>query len=146
MKIPAPMMPPITAIVVPNRPRWRASPAPAEARSLEFSGGFTILGSRGLDWGSSRLRQFVEVLHVGEGCAVHALYFRVFRFDEVILIWGMRAAAVAQAEMPGRQTQRITGEDVAWPGAGEARQNHGIDAVLFVHSRSGANDSGIGRR
>jgi hypothetical protein len=26
MKIPAPMIPPITAIVVPNNPSWRASP------------------------------------------------------------------------------------------------------------------------
>jgi hypothetical protein len=39
MKIPAPMIPPITAIVVPNSPSWRASP-------LSFCGcllGFSLI-------------------------------------------------------------------------------------------------------
>ena len=62
MKIPAPMMPPITAMVVPKRPRCRASPPLGEERSLEFSGRVTMLHSIGL-------RQFVEVFDVGKGRA-----------------------------------------------------------------------------
>lgn len=37
MKIPAPIIPPITAIVVPNRPSWRASPLPWCICLLGFS-------------------------------------------------------------------------------------------------------------
>jgi hypothetical protein len=38
MKIPAPMIPPITAIVVPNNPSWRASPPRSTVRFSGFSG------------------------------------------------------------------------------------------------------------
>lgn len=37
MKIPAPIMPPITAIVVPKRPSWRASPLPWGSCLFGFS-------------------------------------------------------------------------------------------------------------
>src|SRR5213596_2571271 len=130
MKIPAPMMPPITAMVVPKRPRCRARPLEAE-RSLEFSGAVTIRGS-------TRLRQFVEVFDVRERGAVHALHFGVFRFNDVILIGRMRAIAVAEAKMTGRQAEWIAGEDIAGPGTGEARKNHWVDAILFVHRSSRA--------
>src|ERR1051325_6074108 len=94
MKIPAPMMPPITAMVVPKRPRCRARPLPGEDGTLEFSDAVAVTRLR-----STRLRQIVEVLDVGERCAVHALHFRVAGFDDVILVGRMRAAAMTQAEV-----------------------------------------------
>src|SRR5438270_11825922 len=42
MQIPAPMMPPITAMVVPKRPRWRARPLLGDDVGRGFYGGVTI--------------------------------------------------------------------------------------------------------
>ena len=72
--------------------------------------------------------------------------FRIGGFDQVILIGGVGAVAVAQAEVGGGKAERVAGEDVAGPGAGEARQHDGIDAVFAVGRFGDSNDRGIGRR
>src|SRR6266571_7857847 len=139
MKIPAPMMPPTTAMVVPKRPRCRASPPLREERSLRFSGRVTMLRSTGL-------RQFVEVFDVRKGRAVHAPDFGIFRFDDVIFVGRVRAVAMSQAKVRSRQTKRIAGENVAGPGAGQARKHHGINSVFLVNAGGRANNRGIGGR
>src|ERR1700740_1111269 len=148
MKIPAPIIPPITAMVVPKSPRWRARLPPGEMRSLEFSRGVTIPGSKStlVQRSSARSRQFVKVCDMGEGSAVHALHFWVLRFNDVVLIRGMRAVAVAQAKVRCRQAQQITSEHVAGPRTGKARKNHGIDVIFLVNTGGGANHAGISGR
>src|SRR5215472_18353572 len=148
MKIPAPMMPPITAMVVPKRPRWRARPLPGKDEALGASdgAGVTILRSVLPRCCSTCLRQFVEILDVRERGAVHALHFGIAGFDDVILIRRVRAIAVAETEMSGRQAKRSAGKNVSGPGAREARKNHRVDAILFVDRGGGSNDPGIDGR
>src|SRR5215469_5035578 len=141
MKIPAPMMPPITAMVVPNRPRWRARPLPGEDGTLGISREVTVPSLR-----SAHLREFVKVFGVGKRGAVHALYPGIAGLDHVILIGRMRPVAVAKSEMPGGQAKGLAGENVTRPGARQPRKDHRVDAVLFVHGGGGANDDGIGGR
>src|SRR6516165_5090946 len=141
MKIPAPMMPPITAMVVPNRPRWRARPLPGEDGTLGISREVTVPSLR-----SAHLREFVKVFGVGKRGAVHALHPGIAGLDHVILIGRMRPVAVAESEMPGGQAKGLAGENVTRPGARQPRKGHRVDAVLFIHGGGGANDGGIGGR
>src|SRR5215472_964875 len=99
MKIPAPMMPPITAMVVPNRPRWRARPLPGEG-ALGISGELTVESLC-----SAHLREFVKVFDVRKRGAVHALHLGIAGLDDVILIGRMRAVAMAESEVSGGQTK-----------------------------------------
>ncbi len=62
----------------------------------------------------SLLSQLVEIFHERHHRAVESLYFRVCRFDNVILVRRMRAAAVAEPEMSGGKFQRFTGENISW--------------------------------
>src|SRR5215472_11526909 len=118
MKIPAPMMPPITAMVVPNRPRWRARPLPGEDGALGISRELTFDSLC-----SAHLREFVKIFDVR-----------------------MRAVGMAESEVSGGQTKRLAGEDVTRPGACQARKDHGVDAVVLVYGRGGANDGGVAGR
>src|SRR5229473_2637796 len=70
---------------------------------------------------SACLRQLVEELHMGKRRAVHPLNFRIFRFDDVVLVRCVRAAPMAQAEVARGQAQRIAGEDITGPRPGVAR-------------------------
>src|SRR6266852_5971214 len=80
-----------------------------------------------------RESQLVQVIDEGADGAVHALELRVFRLDDVIFVRSVRAAAVAEAEVTCRQAQPLTGEYVARPGAGVARQNHRVNSASAVH-------------
>ena len=60
----------------------------------------------------SSLRQFVEVLHKRHRRAVEGLDFRIRRFNNVIFIWRVGAAAVAETEMAGRKLERFAGKNV----------------------------------
>src|SRR5262249_37641732 len=60
------------------------------------------------------LRQFVEIFDKRHHCAVESLYLRVGRLDDVILVGRVRAAAVTEAEMSGRQFERLAGENISW--------------------------------
>src|SRR5690349_4526735 len=148
MKIPASMMPPITAMVVPKRPRWRARPTLGEDEALGASGdgGVTMLCSALRRRGSTCLGQFEEILNLRERGAVHALHFGIAGFDYVILVGSVGAVAVAETEMSGGQAKRIACEHVAGPGAGETRKNYWVDPILFVNGGGGANDGGVGGR
>ena len=64
--------------------------------------------------------------------AVHALDLGIGGFDDVVFVGRVRAVAVAESEMARGKAQRIAGENVAGPGAGEARQQDRIDAVAPV--------------
>src|SRR5215472_6927473 len=140
MKIPAPMMPPITAMVVPNSPRWRA-------RRLSGDGGARVSGELTVaSLCSAHLREFVEIFDMGKRGAVHAQHLGIAGLDDVILIGRMRAIAMAESEVSGGQAKRLAGENVTRPGACQARKDHRVDAVVFVHRRGGANDRGIGGR
>src|SRR6266702_6406766 len=113
MKIPAPMMPPITAMVVPNRPRWRARPRDG---TLGISREVTVASLR-----SAHLREFVKICGVRKRGAVHALHPGIAGLDDVILVGRMRAVALAESEMPGGQAKRLAGENVTRPGARQSR-------------------------
>src|SRR5205807_1592814 len=58
---------------------------------------------------SSRPRDFIQVLDVGAHRTVDPLNLRIRRLDDVVLVRGVRAAAVAQPEVAGRKPQRIAG-------------------------------------
>src|SRR5262249_42042654 len=72
---------------------------------------------------------------------LHPLHLRILRLDHVVLIWRMRAVAVSQAEVSGRQMQGIAREYVSGPRTSAARQNDGIDSILFVNRNLRLNDS-----
>src|SRR5579864_4390387 len=91
-------------------------------------------------------REFVEVLDVGTRCTVEALHLWIRGFDYVVFVGSVGAAAVAETEMAGGEAQRVAGENVAGPGAGVARQKHGIDAVAAVYGVGDANQLGVGWR
>src|SRR5713101_1783832 len=78
---------------------------------------------------SARGSQLVEILNVGARRSVHALHLGVLRLDDVVLVRSVRAASMAQPEMPCREPQRLAGKHVTRPGPGEARQDHGINSV-----------------
>src|SRR3989442_14027101 len=82
---------------------------------------------------SARPRDFVQVLDVGAYGAVDALDLRVRRLDEVVLVRGVGAAAVAESEVTRGEPQRIAREHVARPGAGVARQENRVDPGASVH-------------
>src|SRR5207248_7798296 len=63
---------------------------------------------------SSLLRQFVQIFDERHRRAIEALYFRVGRFDDIVLVRRMSAAAVSEPEMSGRQLERFTGENISW--------------------------------
>src|SRR5262245_33742621 len=67
------------------------------------------------------LCQLVEIFDERHCCAVEVLDFWVRRFDDVIFVRCMRAAAVPESEMSGCQLKRFAGEDVTGIGAGVAR-------------------------
>src|SRR5260370_15191221 len=72
----------------------------------------------------ARLRQFEQEFHVRTRSTVHALDFRVFRFNDVVLFRSVRAAFGAESKVSGEEAQGIAGENVAGPGAGVAREKH----------------------
>src|SRR5436309_12712792 len=64
-------------------------------------------------WGGGALidrRQFENVFHEREHGAIDPLDFRVRRFDHVVFVRSMGAAAVAEAEMAGWQAERFSRE------------------------------------
>src|SRR5437867_6092949 len=78
-------------------------------------------------------RQFEQVFGEGKHGAVHALDLRIGRFDHIVFIRGVGAAAVAQAEMAGGQAQRRSREHEARPGAGIARPEQGLDMMMAIN-------------
>src|SRR5713101_6458561 len=74
----------------------------------------------------------VQKFDKGEDCAIHALDFRIFRFDDVVFVRSVRAASVAEAEWAGCQMQRLAGEDVTGPRSSAARQNNRVDPAFAV--------------
>ena len=76
--------------------------------------------------------QLVEIFDERHHRAVEALDFRVRGFDDVIFVRRMRAAAVAESEMSGRQLERFAGEDVTGIRTGVARPEQRVDSELFV--------------
>ena len=78
------------------------------------------------------LRQFVQILNKRHRRPVEVLDFRVRGFDDVIFVRRMRAAAVAESEMSGRQLKGFAGEDVTGIRTGIARPEQRVDSELFV--------------
>lgn len=93
-----------------------------------------------------RESQLVQVINEGAHGAVHALKLRVFRFDDVVFVRSVCAAAVAEAEVTCRQVQRLTGEYVARPGPGAARQNHRVNSASAIHCGLCPNYRGVSGR
>ena len=62
--------------------------------------------TKGQPWTFFRLfreSQFVQVINEGAHGAVHDLKLRVFRFDDVVFVRSVCAAAVAEAEVTCRR-------------------------------------------
>ena len=98
-----------------------------------------------LDLTLRRGRELGEVLDERPHRAVEALDLRVRRLDHVVLVGRVRAAAVAEAEVAGRQLQRLAGEDVARLRAGVARPEDRIDAAPPVDGELRADERRVGR-
>src|SRR5450755_2265805 len=73
------------------------------------------------------------------GGAVHALQLWISGFDDVVLVGGVRAISMAQSKVTGGEAQRIAGENVTRPGAGEAWKHYRVDAIAAVDCRGCAN-------
>src|SRR5271157_4454165 len=82
--------------------------------------------------GSADRRQFVQILDVRARRAVDAYKLGVLRLDDVVFVRRVRAVAVAQAEVAGRQLQRVSGKYVTGPGPGIARPHYRVDASALV--------------
>jgi hypothetical protein len=54
--------------------------------------------------------QLVLIFHEGHRRAIEVLDFRVRGFDDVIFVRRVRAAAVTETKMSGRQVKRLAGE------------------------------------
>src|SRR5712692_6258406 len=93
-----------------------------------------------------RESQLMQVINEGAHGAVHALHLRVFRLDDVVFVRSVRAAAVAEAEVTCRQAQRLTGEYVARPGPGVARQNHRVNSAATIDCGLCPNYRGVSGR
>src|SRR2546426_641701 len=65
---------------------------------------------------SARRRDFVQVLHVRAHCTVNPLHLRVRRLDDVVLVRGVGAAAVAESELACGEPYRVARVHVARPG------------------------------
>src|SRR3954447_16117013 len=78
--------------------------------------------------------------------AVHSLHFRIARLDHVILIGGVRSAAVPETEVTSRKTQWLSRENVSRPGTRKSGKHDGINAGALVHRSRRANDPRIRRR
>src|SRR5882672_2878247 len=82
--------------------------------------------------GPAALRQLVPVVDEAADRGVEPVQPGIARLDQVVLVGGVRAAAVAQSEVAGRQLERLAGEHVARPGAGEPRPQDRLDPGLLV--------------
>src|SRR5437879_1774786 len=155
MKIPAPMIPPITAMVVPNRPRCRAS-APLWRDGLPGTSDCVMERGESLKREARAYRSAqprsaflgygVQEFDERKDSAIHAVDLGVFRLDDVVLVRSMRAASVAEAKGTGGEVQRLAGENVTGPGARAARQNDRVDPALAIHSGFDADDFCVGGR
>src|SRR5690348_722758 len=83
--------------------RWRSHDASLDMVNTAALGlGIVAPGSALRRCCSTRLRQFEEIFDVRERGAIHALDFGIAGFDDVILIGGVGAVAVAESEVSGR--------------------------------------------
>src|ERR1051325_9417651 len=82
---------------------------------------------------STHRREFEKVFDVGKYRAIEPLDLRIGRFDDIVFVWGVRTAAVAESEMARRQTQWVTRKHVARPGAGRAGPQHRVRARPTIH-------------
>src|SRR5881296_2060644 len=89
-------------------------------------------------------RQLEKVFHKRECCAVHAFDLRVRRFDNVIFVRSMSAAAMAKTKVAGGELQRRAGEHVARPGTCAARPEQGIDSMPPANRTLCANEYRVG--
>src|SRR5437870_4498478 len=119
---------------------WETSRRPAE------SGHPQRAPEHGIAPRSGRVRHLVQIFDVRAHGAVDALDFRRRRLDDVVLVGRVRAAAVAPSEVARGEPQRITGEHIARPGAGIARQDDRVDPGAAVHRLLRPDDHGIGGR
>src|SRR5438093_3453740 len=81
----------------------------------------------------------------GDG-AVPATYPRVRRLDYEVLVGRVRAAAMAETVVAGRETDRRVGEDVAGIRAGKTRQQDRVDPAALQHREHRLDDRRIGGR
>src|SRR5260370_23263704 len=91
----------------------------------------------------ARLRQFEQEFHVRTSSTVDALDFRVFRFNDVVLVRSVRAASVAEAKASCGAAQGIAGENGAAPGAGVSREKDGHNAAAAIGGGLHATDCRI---
>src|SRR3954451_17383834 len=78
--------------------------------------------------------------------AIYSLHLRITGLDDVILIWGVRSAAVPETEVTGRKMQWLSSENVSGPRTCKTGKHDRIDAGALVHRLGCANDSRIRRR
>src|SRR5215471_4353687 len=94
---------------------WRRRSAGSFSRRRSHHASLNIFSLGIPARGSARLRELVEILDVRKRGAVHALHFGVAGFDDVILVGGVGAVAMAEPKMASGQAQRIACENVSWP-------------------------------
>src|SRR5436309_5706389 len=77
-------------------------------------------------------RQLEQVFDERHHRAIEALDLWVRRFDNVIFVRRVGAAAVIEAEMAGGELERFAGENVTGIRTGVARPEQRVDSELFV--------------
>src|SRR5258705_11757585 len=91
-------------------------------------------------------RQLEEVFDKGEHSSIHPLDLWVGRFDDIILVWGVRSTPVAEAKVSRGQAQRLASENESRPGAGVARPEDRIDSRTAIDRQLGFDEIRIARR
>src|SRR6185503_7907938 len=80
------------------------------------------------DMADDLVREREEIGDVRGDRAVPVGDLRVCRLDDEVLVRRVRAAPMAQAEMPSREAQRLAREDVSGVAARDARHDGGLYA------------------
>src|SRR5437763_13624108 len=85
-----------------------------------------------VDRGVALFRQLVEVLDEGHGRAIEALDFRVGRFDDLVFVGRVRAAAVTEPAVAGGKFERLTSQHLRRLRTGVARPEQWSKSEFFV--------------
>src|SRR5258707_3813164 len=78
------------------------------------------------------LRQLVEIFDKRHHRAVEALDLWVRRFDNVIFVRRVRAAAVTESKMSRGKLERVARKNVTGIGTGVARPEQRVDSKFFI--------------
>src|SRR5579864_3644593 len=91
--------------------------------------------------GEIRSSKCIQVLHEGGDSPIQTLHSGIGGFYDVVLIWSMRAGAVAEPEVSRRQAERWPGEHISRPRAGGSRPQLRLQTQFPVGRQLGLDEA-----